>query len=31
MTPAFLALHKEIWSAMKEEVLKAYERQKAGK
>ncbi len=30
MTPAFLALHREIWSAMKEEVLKAYQRQKAG-
>jgi NitT/TauT family transport system ATP-binding protein len=29
MTPAFLALHREIWSAMKEEVLKAYARQKA--
>jgi NitT/TauT family transport system ATP-binding protein len=29
MTPAFLALHKEIWGAMKEEVLKAYHRQKA--
>src|SRR5206468_10685587 len=29
MTPAFLALHKEIWGAMKEEVLKAYQRQKA--
>jgi len=29
MTPAFLALHKEIWGAMKEEVLKAYARQKA--
>ena len=28
MTPAFLALHKEIWSAMKEEVLKAYQQQK---
>lgn len=30
MTPAFLALHREIWSAMKEEVLKAYLRQKVG-
>lgn len=30
MTPAFLALHREIWSAMKEEVLKAYQRQKVG-
>jgi NitT/TauT family transport system ATP-binding protein len=29
MTPAFLAVHKEIWAAMKEEVLKAYHRQKA--
>ena len=29
MTPAFLALHREIWAAMKEEVLKAYERQRA--
>ena len=29
MTPAFLALHKEIWGAMKQEVLKAYQRQKA--
>ncbi len=29
MTPAFLDLHKEIWGAMKEEVLKAYQRQKA--
>jgi NitT/TauT family transport system ATP-binding protein len=28
MTPAFLALHKEIWAAMKEEVLKAYQAQK---
>ena len=24
MTPGFLALHREIWAAMKEEVLKAY-------
>jgi NitT/TauT family transport system ATP-binding protein len=30
MTPAFLDLHREIWAAMKEEVLKAYQRQKAG-
>ena len=30
MTPAFLALHREIWGAMKEEVLKAYQRQKVG-
>ena len=30
MTPAFLDLHREIWGAMKEEVLKAYQRQKAG-
>ncbi|MDP3239091.1 MAG: ABC transporter ATP-binding protein, partial [Reyranella sp.] len=29
MTPAFLDLHREIWAAMKEEVLKAYEQQKA--
>ena len=29
MTPAFIALHREIWGAMKEEVLKAYARQKA--
>jgi NitT/TauT family transport system ATP-binding protein len=29
MTPAFIALHREIWAAMKEEVLKAYARQKA--
>ncbi|WP_422000718.1 ABC transporter ATP-binding protein [Reyranella sp.] len=29
MTPAFLDLHREIWAAMKEEVLKAYQRQKA--
>jgi len=29
MTPDFLALHREIWAAMKEEVLKAYARQKA--
>jgi NitT/TauT family transport system ATP-binding protein len=29
MAPAFVALHKEIWGAMKEEVLKAYQRQKA--
>jgi NitT/TauT family transport system ATP-binding protein len=29
MTPAFLDLHREIWGAMKEEVLKAYARQKA--
>jgi len=28
MTPAFLALHREIWAAMKEEVLKAYNAQK---
>jgi sulfonate transport system ATP-binding protein len=28
MTPAFLDLHREIWGAMKEEVLKAYRRQK---
>ncbi|MBN9512335.1 MAG: ABC transporter ATP-binding protein [Alphaproteobacteria bacterium] len=28
MTPAFLALHREIWAAMKEEVLKAYAAQK---
>ena len=28
MTPAFIALHREIWAAMKEEVLKAYARQK---
>ena len=31
MTPAFLELHREIWAAMKEEVLKAYAAQKAGK
>jgi NitT/TauT family transport system ATP-binding protein len=29
MTPAFLDLHKKIWGAMKEEVLKAYQQQKA--
>ena len=29
MTPGFLALHREIWGAMKEEVLKAYAQQKA--
>ena len=29
MTPAFLTLHREIWAAMKEEVLKAYAAQKA--
>ena len=29
LTPAFLDLHREIWAAMKEEVLKAYRRQKA--
>ena len=29
MTPAFLDLHREIWAAMKEEVLKAYAQQKA--
>lgn len=29
MTPAFLSLHREIWAAMKEEVLKAYQQQKA--
>jgi NitT/TauT family transport system ATP-binding protein len=28
MTPAFLDLHREIWGVMKEEVLKAYARQK---
>jgi len=28
MTPAFAKLHREIWAAMKEEVLKAYEAQK---
>jgi NitT/TauT family transport system ATP-binding protein len=29
MTAGFLALHREIWAAMKEEVLKAYAAQKA--
>jgi NitT/TauT family transport system ATP-binding protein len=29
MTPAFLDLHREIWRVMKEEVLKAYQTQKA--
>ena len=29
LTPAFLDLHREIWAAMKEEVLKAYAQQKA--
>jgi NitT/TauT family transport system ATP-binding protein len=29
MMPAFLDLHREIWGVMKEEVLKAYARQKA--
>jgi NitT/TauT family transport system ATP-binding protein len=29
MTPAFLDLHREIWGVMKEEVLKAYARQRA--
>src|SRR5260370_6414950 len=29
MTPAFLDLHRKIWSVMKEEVLKAYAAQKA--
>jgi NitT/TauT family transport system ATP-binding protein len=28
MTPAFLDLHREIWAAMKEEVMKAYQQQK---
>ena len=28
MTPGFLELHRKIWAAMKEEVLKAYARQK---
>ena len=28
MTPAFLDLHRVIWAAMKEEVLKAYQAQK---
>ncbi len=28
MTPAFATLHREIWAAMKEEVLKAYAAQK---
>ena len=28
MTPAFAKLHREIWAAMKEEVLKAYAAQK---
>jgi NitT/TauT family transport system ATP-binding protein len=28
MTPAFLDLHREIWAAMKDEVLKAYARQR---
>ena len=28
MTPAFLDVHREIWGAMKEEVLKAYQQQK---
>jgi len=30
MTPAFLDLHREIWAAMKEEVLKAYAQQRVG-
>jgi NitT/TauT family transport system ATP-binding protein len=30
MTPAFSKLYREIWDTMKEEVLKAYARQKAG-
>ena len=30
MTPAFLELHREIWGAMKEEVLKAYARAEGG-
>lgn len=30
MAPGFLALHKEIWNVMKEEVLKAYARQRQG-
>jgi NitT/TauT family transport system ATP-binding protein len=29
MTPAFIDVHREIWSTMKEEVLKAYANQKA--
>jgi len=29
MEPGFLAFHKEIWNVMKEEVLKAYARQRA--
>jgi NitT/TauT family transport system ATP-binding protein len=28
MTPAFIDVHREIWSTMKEEVLKAYASQK---
>jgi NitT/TauT family transport system ATP-binding protein len=28
LTPAFLDLHREIWAAMREEVLKAYQQQK---
>ena len=30
MTPAFLDLHREIWGAMKEEVLKAYQLAEGG-
>jgi NitT/TauT family transport system ATP-binding protein len=26
LTPAFLDLHQKIWSAMKDEVMKAYQR-----
>lgn len=29
LTPGFLKLHKDIWETMREEVLKAYERQRA--
>jgi NitT/TauT family transport system ATP-binding protein len=29
MTPDFISLHKEIWAVLRDEVLKAYERQRA--
>ena len=29
LTAEFIALHKEIWAVMRDEVLKAYERQRA--
>ena len=30
MTPEFVRLHEQIWSVLREEVLKGYEQQKRG-